>query len=58
MPAWIQSLPNHDLEMALDVMFQWRNYFGIGPSADNETQEWAKEAHHQLAAEKKVRRLR
>lgn len=56
--AWIQGLPDHDLEMLLDVMFQWRHYFGLGPIADTETQDWAREAHHQLAAEKKLRRLR
>lgn len=53
---WVPFLPELDLEHLLDILYQWRHYFGLGPSADTETQLWATEFHRRLGGEKNARR--
>lgn len=54
--VWVDSMSDHDLEMMLDIVWQWRNYFGVGPGADTETQAWCGEFHRYLARKKEQRR--
>lgn len=46
--GWLQFMPARDREILRRILYQWRNYFGEGPSAGQEEQLWAAQTHQEL----------